>query len=322
MDSDSEMSQLFPGEDNVDLYDVLALKSDASQEDIRKAYRKLALIGFAYAVLGDEKRRKKYDRTGTTGEGLLDPDEDGGWEAYFQDLFDSVTRGKLDEMKKEYQASSEEVQDLIKAYHETEGSLGEIMKLIPHSTTDDEPRFIVTLSNLVAQKDLPDLPLWRSTSGDEKAKLVRKKQATKEAKEVEELAKELGVWDEFYGSGKVGGRKGKGKQKEPADVEEDVSSLQALILQRQKSRNGFLDNLAAKYMDVEEENSRKKGKKRKNVTEPEEPEETESPRKKARSTLPETDEGKTGRSKPTSAGKAKASRVEKGKKGTRAKKTQ
>lgn len=127
MEDDSEMSQIFPGEHNVDLYDVLALKSDASQQDIKKAYRKLALvchpdkhtnspeherahalkrfqqIGFAYAVLSDETRRKRYDRTGTTGEGILDPGADGGWEAYFQDLFDRVTRGKLDEMKNEYQ---------------------------------------------------------------------------------------------------------------------------------------------------------------------------------------------------------------------------
>lgn len=123
------MSRMFPGEDNVDLYDVLALKSDASQEHIRKSYRKLALlchpdkhtnsseherehaltrfqqIGFAYAILSDEKRRERYDRTGTTGDNLIDPDNDGGWDAYFQDLFDRVTRGRLDEMKKEYQGS-------------------------------------------------------------------------------------------------------------------------------------------------------------------------------------------------------------------------
>ncbi|KAH0830555.1 hypothetical protein J3R83DRAFT_2010 [Lanmaoa asiatica] len=348
MEEDSEMAQMFPGEDNVDLYAVLALKSDTSQEDIRKSYRKLALlchpdkhtnsseherahalkrfqqIGFAYAVLGDEKRRQKYDRTGTTGEGLIDPGDDGGWDAYFQDLFDRVTRGRLDEMKKEYQGSSEEVEDLVAAYHETEGSLGEIMNHIPHSTADDEPRFIHILSKLIAQDQLPDLPLWQSTSADEKAKLIRKKQAAKEAKEAEELAKELGVWDEFYGSGKVGARKRKGKEKEKSDAddEEDVSALQALILQRQKARNGFLDNLAAKYMD--EGASRQKGakgKKRKKATEPEDSEETVSPQKRPRSTLPETDEEKFGisRSKPTS-GKAKASRTETGKRGTRAKK--
>lgn len=221
--------------------------------------------------------------------------------------------------------SSEEVDDLIAAYHDTKGSLGEIMNHIPHSTADDEPRFIHILSKLIAEDRLPDLPLWRSTSADEKAKLVRKKQAKKEAKEAEELAKELGVWDEFYGSGKVGARKGKGKHKEKekndAGDEEDVSALQALILQRQKARNGFLDNLATKY--TEEETSRQKdtkGKKRKKATEPEDSEETASPKKRPRSALTETDEEKceNNRSKPTS-GKVKASGTEKGKRGTRAK---
>lgn len=193
------------------------------------------------------------------------------------------------------------------------------MKHIPHSTADDEPRFVSILSKLIAQDELADLPLWQSTSRDEKAKLVRKKQAEKEAKEAEDLAKELGVWDEFYGSGKVGARKGKGKQKEDAGNEEDVSALQALILQRQKARNGFLDNLAAKYMDADEKQKKgAKGKKRKKATEPEESEDTESPQKKPRSALPEIDEEKfeSTRSKLVSdKAKAKAD-----KRGARAKK--
>jgi len=129
MDDNDPISQFFDEED-VDLYAVLALKLDASAEDIRRSYRKLALlchpdklrnateeqranastqfqrIGFAYAVLSDEKRRKKYDKTGKTDEGLFsEADEDGGWEAYFEVLFERVTRGRLDEMKKEYQGA-------------------------------------------------------------------------------------------------------------------------------------------------------------------------------------------------------------------------
>ncbi|KAF9246533.1 hypothetical protein BU15DRAFT_40052 [Melanogaster broomeanus] len=359
MDNEDPISQFFPGEEDVDLYAVLGITAVATPEDIRKSYRKSALlchpdkhtnstdqeradaskqfqkIGFAYSVLSDEKRRKLYDRTGTTAEGLgLEADQDGGWEAYFEDLFDRVTRGKLDEMKKEYQGSSEEVEDLKAAYRETEGSFGEIMKHIPHSTTVDEPRFLHTISNLIAEGELPDLPLWQSTSKDEKAKLVRKKQADKEAKEAEVLAKELGVWDEFYGSGKVGARKGKGgkgKEKKDGDddEDEDVSALQALILQRQKARDGFLDGLAAKYIDMEEGSSRKnrgKGKKRKKVTEDSEAEEVESPKKKTRSAREphEIDDEEFARiQSKLSSGKAKASGSnppDKGKKATRIKK--
>lgn len=128
MSEDSDpISQFFPGEEDVDLYAVLNLTKDATTEAIKKSYRRLALIyhpdkhatsseqakadastkfqqiGFAYAVLSDEKKRARYDKTGRTDEGFeLSAGEDG-WEAYFEDLFDRVTRGKLDEMKREYQ---------------------------------------------------------------------------------------------------------------------------------------------------------------------------------------------------------------------------
>jgi DnaJ-class molecular chaperone len=127
MDRDDPISQFFPDEESVDLYTVLSVKNDAKLEDIKKAYRRLALtyhpdkyvnasestkadastkflqIGFAYAVLSDEKRRRRYDNTGMTDEGLEFAAGEDGWEAYFEAMFERVTRGKLDQMKKEYQ---------------------------------------------------------------------------------------------------------------------------------------------------------------------------------------------------------------------------
>jgi hypothetical protein len=127
MDDNDPITQFFPDDPDVDLYSVFSLESSATAEDIKKSYRRLALIhhpdkhatsggdakaaaqlkfqqiGFAYTILGDDKRRKRYDATGRTDEGLdFDKGEDG-WEAYFEELFEKVTRGKLDEMKKEYQ---------------------------------------------------------------------------------------------------------------------------------------------------------------------------------------------------------------------------
>ncbi len=129
MDDHDPINQFFPGEIDVDLYAVLSLNSDATTDVVKKAYRRLALlyhpdkhatataqakedastkfqqVGFAYAVLSDEKRKARYDTTGKTDEGFELEAGDDGWEAYFEDLFDRVTRGKLDEMKKEYQGT-------------------------------------------------------------------------------------------------------------------------------------------------------------------------------------------------------------------------
>lgn len=109
--------------------------------------------------------------------------------------------------------SAEEVEDLKAAYLEHDGSIDTIMQHIPHSTFDDEARFIVIISDLIKKGELPSLKTWEKSVKDEKAKLVRKKQSDKEAKEAEELAKDLGVWDEFYGSGKPSAKKAKGKGK-------------------------------------------------------------------------------------------------------------
>lgn len=127
MDQDDAITQFFPDQDSVDLYDVLGLTSDTTPESIKKAYRRLALvyhpdkhntasdaakaeasikfqqISFAYSVISDETKKARYDKTGRTDEGFELAAGEDGWEAYFEQMFDRVTRGKLDEMKKEYQ---------------------------------------------------------------------------------------------------------------------------------------------------------------------------------------------------------------------------
>lgn len=128
-DRPDPIAQFFPDvdPDSVDLYAVLNLTNTATADEIKKSYRKLALVhhpdkhiaagneakgttvlkfqqvGFAYAVLGDEKRRERYDKTGRTDESLDFGVGEDGWEAYFEDLFEKVTKEKLDELKKEYQ---------------------------------------------------------------------------------------------------------------------------------------------------------------------------------------------------------------------------
>jgi DnaJ family protein C protein 9 len=187
--------------------------------------------------------------------------------------------------------SREELDDLKAAYDETGGSLGDIMTHIPHSTHEDEARFVLAISDLIAGGELAATAAWKKSSRDEKAKLVRRTQADKEAAEAEDLARELGVWDEFYGSGKEGARKGKtkGKGKKKAepeeDGEEDHSVLKALILKKRQNAGAFLDSLAAKYAEPK---PRAKGKRRKDAAASGEAD--ESPKKKRRGAEPDPED--------------------------------
>ncbi|RSH82293.1 hypothetical protein EHS25_006003 [Saitozyma podzolica] len=254
-------------QDNL-LYTALSVERAAEAEEIRKAYRRAALrlhpdkhagktpgekeemsrefqkVGFAYAVLSDEKKRKsgkeepsgaeemerrdvvgvsldptrsvahlenwhaEYDETGRTDESAFADAEEMGWDAYFESLFERIDRKVLDEDKARYQGSEEETEDLISAYTESRGSLPDILSMIPHSTFTDEPRLIGSINELIAGGKLKSTKTWVRTSTDEKSRAKREKAGKKEAREAEEAAKDLGVWDEFYGSGTKGTRKG------------------------------------------------------------------------------------------------------------------
>lgn len=152
--------------------------------------------------------------------------------------------------------SEDEIADLEEAYTTCKGSLPAILEHIPHATHDDEPRLVKAINDLIAQGSLEQTKKWASTSNDKAAKLKRAKAAASQAKEAEAAAKELGVWDEFYGSGKKGKRNG----------DKDESGLQALILKRQQDRSGALDALADKYAKLEEK-AKGKGKNKKRKSE-------------------------------------------------------
>lgn len=149
--------------------------------------------------------------------------------------------------------------DLKEAYTTCKGSLPAILKHIPHATHDDESRLVKAINGLIADGSLEPTKKWTTSSTDTSAKTKRAKAAASQAKEAEAAAKELGVWDEFYGSGKKGKRNG----------DKDESGLQALILKRQQDRSGALDALADKYAKLDEkERARGKGKGKKRKSEP------------------------------------------------------
>jgi DnaJ family protein C protein 9 len=155
------------------------------------------------------------------------------------------------------EGSQEELDDLAEAYKTSKGSLPKLMTHIPHSHQSDEGRFIEAINKMIAAGDLEKLDKWTKTSTDQAAKDKRAKSAAKEAAEAEKMAKELGVHEEFFGTGK----KGKRKSDASAPAGDDDDALKALIVKRQKQRSSGLDALAEKYAAIEADAKAKKGKK-------------------------------------------------------------
>ncbi|KAL4910053.1 hypothetical protein BDW74DRAFT_144330 [Aspergillus multicolor] len=244
-----------------DLYQILGVKEDASPDQIKSAYRKLALkhhpdkapadareeanqqfqkIAFAYAILSDTRKRQRFDLTGSTAE-AVDLDDDFDWVDFYREQFSTaIDANVLARFKNEYQGSEEEINDVLTAYENYEGDLDRVYESVMLSNVlDDDNRFRAIIDKAIEDEKVVEYKNY--TDEPEKKRQQRLKRAQKEAKEAEKLAKKLEKQKEA-GSAKAGARKGnKGGAM-------DTNDLAALIQQRQASRaESFFDQLEAKY---------------------------------------------------------------------------
>ncbi|CAH7685347.1 hypothetical protein BY996DRAFT_6429192 [Phakopsora pachyrhizi] len=303
--SDSDPSFAIFGTEEPDLYGALGLKPDAKESEIKTSYRKLALkfhpdkfplnitddqrndylikferIGFAYKVLSDSTRRKRWDETGRTDENFLLNGGNGSdheaWKEYFKDLWSGeVNSTTIKEFTLKYQGSDEELNDLHQHYLDFDGSLEEILSHTMCATDADEPRIIKRIDESIKSGLLPKKKRWQNDKKDEKAREKRRKEATKESKEAEEMAKELGVHDQLFGecsnsekdtSDVSSKRKSKSANKSKESNSEDA--LKALIQSRSVGRHeSLMAKLEAKALaesnkELSSSKSKTKGKKR------------------------------------------------------------
>ncbi|KAE8379925.1 DnaJ domain-containing protein [Aspergillus bertholletiae] len=244
-----------------DLYEALGVPGDATADQIKSAYRKLALkhhpdkapedqkeeankkfqqIAFAYAILSDERRRRRFDLTGSTAE-AVDEDDDFNWTDFYREQFSSAIDVKaLDKFKKEYQGSEEEEKDLLAAFEKYRGDMDKIYESVMLcNVLDDDERFRAIIDNAIADGKVEKYKKY--SEEPERKRQQRLKRAQKETKEAEKAAKELEEKEEPKGT-----KAKKGKKKKTSAM--DDNDLVALIQQRQASRaESFFDKLEEKY---------------------------------------------------------------------------
>ncbi|KAL7784955.1 DnaJ domain-containing protein [Trichoderma ceciliae] len=202
-----------------------------------KAHETFQSIAFAYAVLSDPARRKRYDTTGSTAESIVDS-EGFDWSGYYREQFrDAISEDAIRKFAEKYKGSDEEKDDLLVTYEECEGDMDQVYeRVILSDVLEDDERFRIIIDEAIETGDVPSFAAYKKENKRKRAARVKAIKA--EEKEAEELAKELGVHDKIFG-GKTKGKKGKGSSE---------NDLAALIQKRQKDRAaGFLDHLAEKY---------------------------------------------------------------------------
>ena len=188
---------------------MITIADKASPETRDEAKEKFQQIAFAYAILSDERRRRRYDLTGNTSESLDLEDDDFDWTQFYQEQFSGI--------KKEYQGSEEEHADLLAAFEQFQGDLDRVYEVVMLSSVlDDDERFRTIIDKAIADGEVKG---WKNyTEESENKRKKRLKHAQDEAAEAEEAAKEL----EEKGTAKKKGKKKKA-------TKEDDNALAALI---------------------------------------------------------------------------------------------
>ena len=125
----------------------------------------------------------------------------------------------------------------MQAYEEGEGSVDFIIENVMACSYEDEPRFIQIVNDAIKEGKVEKFTRWKKDTSD-KAVKARKKAAEKEAKEAEEMSKELGF-------------------DKPVN-KMDEGELGKLILQRQRGRmDGLLEKLEAEARNGGKKSKRK-----------------------------------------------------------------
>jgi DnaJ family protein C protein 9 len=214
----------------------------AAEADKEAATKQFQEIAFAYAVLSDDRRRKRYDLTGSTAETLED-DDDFDWLSFYREQFENVVNEEaINKLSNEYKGSEDERRDLRNAYTKAKGNLAKVYQLVMLSDVlEDDDRFRQILDEEIANGNIESFPAYEHETDATRQKVKdgeKKRRDDYDKRQAEKAAKET----------TKGKSNGNAKPKSKRGGTDDMAGLAALIQQRQKARaGGFFDQLEAKY---------------------------------------------------------------------------
>ncbi|GAU33396.1 hypothetical protein TSUD_20890 [Trifolium subterraneum] len=140
--SDNNINNDASDQNQNSLYQVLGVDKTASQQEIKKAYHKLALrlhpdknpgdeeakakfqqLQSVISILGDEQKRAVYDQTGSVDCADLGGDVVQNLHEYFRTMYKKVTEADIEDFEANYRGSDSEKNDLINLYKECKGNM-------------------------------------------------------------------------------------------------------------------------------------------------------------------------------------------------------
>jgi DnaJ family protein C protein 9 len=184
------------------------------------------------------------------------------WTEYYRTQFaEVVTNERIEEIKREYQGSDEEKQDVLKAYTKYKGDLDKLLETVLLSDVlDDEARFKKLIETAI-EVEAGEVQAWdKFTKETDKTREKRRKRALKERREAERFAGCSSDNEPPEKSARIAKAKANGKANDATKPRQkakgkskpnSMNDLAALIQQRQAGRtattNAFFDSLEEKY---------------------------------------------------------------------------